>query len=692
MPMKIRSILPCLFAAALAPAHATLTIDTSNPADWKISNGAVSLDWNSQAGNVWALYLAGHADDLIDPTALNRNGQPKGLYMDNAVVGGGATTAGYDLQPGRYLDWWITVASGSNNPFTYSEHYILADNDAGIHAYAVFNHGATDVAGNLGQVQYVFRVNPSLFTRAYAVNTGLDNLGVADIPLPDPSVLGNTDPGRQVQDATLDVHGLPLPEGFDREFETKYDYAGYEYFQEANGDYGSTYGLWAVFPSMDSMVGGPTKQNLLFTGSIVMGEFLSNHLDNGLGYRVAAGQVASRLFGPVYFRINTFNSQLRKPGELYLEALSSILRVDPFYDHEQTLLASGYVAHGDRGAVSSIVKGAGSSFGGPAFTVLSDNATNFQYSADGYQYWSINNPAGHAVFTGVVPGTYRLSAYVLGKWGELRQDNVTVPVHGAATPSFAFVPENFGSEPPIWTIGTPDRSAHEFLHGRNQAGQDDKEYWGNWNYWQDFAANGGAVVYYATAVGPIPATDDLNKWNYAQWGRFDPGLYAGIYNPADDTTDGYKYIVPAYVGNPATASTPPWQVHFTTTAAQQAQGPYVVLSVGLAASEADVIATLNGSQLIWHGVKTKPSDAMVRSGLSGTYQWLVFQWNTSQLNPAGQDNVLTLAVNRNEGVMYDALRMEITSASADPAATGWNDYEYLYGSAYTPANDSLPNP
>jgi hypothetical protein len=183
----------------------------------------------------------------------------------------------------------------------------------------------------------------------------------------------------------------------------------------------------------------------------------------------------------------------------------------------------------------------------------------------------------------------------------------------------------------------------------------------------------------------------LNQWNYTQWQSFDPGLYAGIYNPADDTTDGYKYILPPYVPSVST-DTPPWQIHFTTTAAQQAQGQYVVLSVALAATAADVIPELNGAnELVWHGVGIKASDAMVRSGLSGTYQWVVFQWNTSQLNPPGQDNVITLNVNRANGVMYDALRLEITNTSADPAVTGWNDYEYLYGSAYTPANDALAN-
>lgn len=77
--------------------------------------------------------------------------------------------------------------------------------------------------------------------------------------------------------------------------------------------------------------------------------------------------------------------------------------------------------------------------------------------------------------------------------------------------------------------------------------------------------------------------------------------------------------------------------------------------------------------------------------MAGTYQWVVFQWNTSQLNPPGDDNVITLSVNRANGVMYDALRFEITNRSADPATTGWNDYEYLYGTTYKPANDALEN-
>jgi hypothetical protein len=183
----------------------------------------------------------------------------------------------------------------------------------------------------------------------------------------------------------------------------------------------------------------------------------------------------------------------------------------------------------------------------------------------------------------------------------------------------------------------------------------------------------------------------LSQWNYVQWHRFNPGLYAGIYNPADDTTGGYKYLCPTYVGDCATAAVPDWQVHFTTTAAQQAQGQYVVLSVALAATEASMTVSLNGNPLVWHGYGIKNADAQVRSGLSGTYQWVVFEWNTSQLSSVGADNVIAFSVNRDQGVMYDAVRMEIANTSAAHEVTGWYDYEYLNSSTYESGKDALSN-
>jgi len=117
----------------------------------------------------------------------------------------------------------------------------------------------------------------------------------------------------------------------------------------------------------------------------------------------------------------------------------------------------------------------------------------------------------------------------------------------------------------------------------------------------------------------------------------------------------------------------------------------LLIAVGLAAAEASLTVSLNGNPLVWHGFNVKNADADVRSGLSGTYQWVVFQWNRSQLNPPGADNLITFNVNRTQGVMYDALRLEITDVPANQETTGWNDYEYVNSSTYEAAADAAKN-
>jgi hypothetical protein len=374
----------------------------------------------------------------------------------------------------------------------------MAGGDSGVHAYFVVDHGAGDIAGNLGQIQFVFRVNLTLFPNTYSVNTGLSNLGATFVPQPP----AGSDPGRQVQDATVDLHGLSLPTDFRREFYTKYDYSSYEYLHRAHGVFGPNLAAWTILPSNESLVGGPTKQDLIFTNNILIMECQSNHLDNGLPFPVAAGVTLSRLYGPFYFHFNAFDRFHPTPASLYREALSSARHLDRLYDSESELLQSGYVKSTDRGHAQVFVRGADTHELNTAWAVLSDPQTNFQYSHAGRQYWENINPGGVASFDKVVAGAYRLSAYILGQWGEIRVDGVSVATHKPTVLPMTFTPENFGSAPPVWTIGTPDRSSHEFLHGQirqpidldpdyfdeftarlGTSFQDDREYWGNWNYW-----------------------------------------------------------------------------------------------------------------------------------------------------------------------------------------------------------------
>lgn len=710
-PHALIILLASVILAVAAPLSAQITIDTTNASDWKINNGVLTVDWLPTGGRVFSIHWSAFpSQELIDQTNRDSHG-PKGFYMDNAGNIGGAVTPAYYLDPnGNYIDFWVAHQADSTSPFTWSWHDVMFLNDPGIHVYFVLDHGPGDLSGSVGQIQWVFRGDLTQFTNTYSVNSGLNNLGATIVPMPNAVLFGTSDPGRNVQDATVDLHGLTLPAGFRREFYTKYDYSSYEYLHKAEGVYGSNIGAWMVLPSSESLTGGPTKQDLIFTGNLLIMEAYSNHLDNQINFTVPQDAVAHRLYGPFYLHFNAPSATNNMPASLYREALSSGQQIKSAYDNETVLLNSGYIPSTSRGDVNVFI--VGSQFAGlnRAWAVLSDANANFQYSHAGNEYWENIDPLGIATFHDVAPGTYRLSIYRLGEWGEARVDGVTVTANQPAFVFGSFQPENFGFARPIWTIGAADRSSHEFLHGQvlnpidldpdyqdeftarlGNSVQDDREFWGNWNYWADFATTSGAVVYYATPVGSIPATNDWSKWNYNQWQIFNPKLFAGIYNPADDTTDGYKYLCPAYVGSCATAIVPDWQVHFTTTARQQAQGQHVILSVGLADTESDLTVSLNGNPLTWHGVGLKNADADVRSGLSGTYQWVVFEWNTSQLNSPGSDNVLTFNVNRTQGVMYDAIRMETANRSAAHEVTGWNDYEFVNGSTYEPANDSIAN-
>jgi hypothetical protein len=130
----------------------TLTIDTTNPADWKIGNGALNIDFNPQGGTIFGLFPAGTTDNLIDLTNVNSHG-PKGFYMDNAGFGTVTGVPGF-VNANGYIDWWVTYPSSSSNAYTYTEHWVVTPNDPAVHVYFVADHSVSDIAGGVGQVQW----------------------------------------------------------------------------------------------------------------------------------------------------------------------------------------------------------------------------------------------------------------------------------------------------------------------------------------------------------------------------------------------------------------------------------------------------------------------------------------------------------------------------------------------------------
>jgi hypothetical protein len=740
---KFQLLAAAVLAASPAVAPATITIDHSSSV-WTITNGDLTVKFDTGKKYITSVQVGvgGAAGaNILDPSKSNFDPEYAGTPF-----GAGTVTASFD-QKSNYIDFWTTTQSTGTtvNPITYSFHYVMFDNDPAVHVYEYVSHSATDPATNVGQGQFLLRLDPSKFSTLYQENTSVNNLGPTVTTLPstpaqlaalngttgygDKVVVGtNTFNPRQDLAEVLDLNGDNGTNGtqnleglIGRNFLNKYDYSAYQQLENAKLEYGSQYVAAQIYPTQETLDGGPTKQDLQFTNNILMAEFLSGHYGaSDYGYTPPQGVASSKLWGPYTFRITSVNGE--SGAQLYQDATNSAAAYPAMWDTDTTLVADGYVPTTQRGILSANI---GSSVGWSSNAlnntiVLSDPEKNFQRSGNGattagipvgsgYQYWTQLDTSGHGTITGVVPGTYRMSIYQYGQWGETRIDNVQVQANKISIPQNArFVPENFGTAPPIFTIGTPDRSANEFLNGHfttgPQAGFDDRNYFGNYDYWQEEAdlGNPGKVVYYGTAVGSTPATNDPNKWIANQWGTFNPALFDPATNSNQNTGAAglYASTAPAYVRDaahggtgpgPATYSGAPWEIHFTTTAAQTQGKSYVILSVGLAAVESSLIMDLNGiDQRIYH--RTNTSDAMVRSGDAGYYQWLAVEWPVSALSASGADDVIHLSVNSADGVMYDALRLEITSQSANPSVTGWHDYEYINsnGSANAAdANDAL---
>jgi hypothetical protein len=187
------------------------------------------------------------------------------------IVGGtvsGPTTCTTGTGSTPYFDWAITTpdTANSGNAYTYVQHWVVFPNDPGVHVYTQLVHNATDIAGGVGQMQWVFRDNQSTFTHTYEVNSGLGILGVEDTPRPALADTESTDPGRTVQNAAEDLHGFSdIPGTFGRYFDTKYDFAGYEYLHQAHGLYGqassgTNYGVWTVIPKLETWSAAPPSR------------------------------------------------------------------------------------------------------------------------------------------------------------------------------------------------------------------------------------------------------------------------------------------------------------------------------------------------------------------------------------------------------------------------------------------------
>jgi rhamnogalacturonan endolyase len=150
--------------------------------------------------------------------------------------------------------------------------------------------------------------------------------------------------------------------------------------------------------------------------------------------------------------------------------------------------------------------------------VLASNGRDFQdnnFDTKSRQYWGEVGSNGEITIPRVAAGTYRLTIYGTGIFGQYIQNDVVVRAGATTTTTATWTPESAGTE--LWRIGTPDRSSGDFRHGnerdttRTNKPKQHRLYWAVHDFPNDFP-NG--VNFH---VGRSNITKDFN---YMQWSVF----------------------------------------------------------------------------------------------------------------------------------------------------------------------------
>ncbi|HEX8347591.1 MAG TPA: polysaccharide lyase family protein, partial [Actinoplanes sp.] len=520
-------------AAAQAAAAPTVT-ETSSTVT--VDNGPVRLVVTKSSG--------GRATSLrLNGTELLGGGGVGYFDVVSAAVGTPATLPAsmqqYTVRRGTdFVDVACEITPTRDGPFTTVRHFVVRSGEPGFHVATEFRHSA-DVHGfNAEQHRFVLRVDPSLFTAGSVEDDPFGvrwRAGAATLPTP-----AELKAAPAVMDATDDLNGLGSR--YPRRYYTKYDWATYLKDHVYHGLYGKGFGVWAVLADKEAFGGGPVRQDLTLhqtdTTPLVLVEPQATHYG---APTLAVRGAWSKTYGPYFIALNTGTDPVAMRADAMRHADPAYHRA--FYDR---LALPGWVPATRRSTVTGRVTVApGPDAGGAvpmtgAVAVLSDNRVDFQRTVLGYQYWTNLNVDGSFALPAVRPGTYRLTVYKPGVWGEFVRDDVTVTAGSPLRiPDAPWTPLSNGRT--LWQIGTPDRTSVEFRRGA------EFRQWGMQRYYPTDFPTG--VVY---TVGTSTGVD----WNYVQYQKING------------------------------QSTPPWRIRFPLTAAPAA-AETATLTIALAAWSLD---------------------------------------------------------------------------------------------------------
>lgn len=513
--------------AILAASANALLITNETSSRLTLSNNDLTVSLNKSTSHIDTLTLSGQ--NLLGTQSGSTGIGP---YLDCYCTPSGAYTPGriapqYTLLSGTdatNTSWGaivLTETYPSTNQ-TLSQYWFLRDGETGLHTFSrlTYHNASQPLLRNLQEFRTLFRPNTRLWT-----HLSTNERQYAPLPYHNPAA---SDPGNAitVQDATWYLPNASDPYVLaESDYFTKYTFSDTWRDHKVHGLFsdgstsadGSTFGAWFVMNTIDTYNGGPTHSDLTVDG-IVYNYIVSNHHGNQVP-NITDG--FERTYGPGYYHFNKGAAdasleELRQDAERYADPEWNA----EFYDSIAKVVP-GYVPSAGRGAWSGKVvlpKGAMR-----PVAILTESGRNWQdnvFEPDTYQYWAdVDAGTGEVEIGRVKAGTYRLTVYADGAFGQFEVDDVVVEAGKTTTTDVAWTEESWGVE--LWRIGTPDKSSGEYRHGYQPDPdhplhpEEYRIYWAVYDFVDDFPEG---VTF---EVGKDNVTEDLN---YVHWSVF--GGYA----------------------------------------------------------------------------------------------------------------------------------------------------------------------
>ncbi|KAJ7591429.1 galactose mutarotase-like domain-containing protein [Mycena floridula] len=500
---------PLLFLASLASA--TLVFNDSS-SSVSIANDRLELLFSKSANTFSQISLDG-----ID--LLGSGGR---LYYDCHCIPSGAYTPtadqvivvnGTDSSGAAYVG---IIASGTYVPTGqfFEKTWFVRDKETAIHHFtrAAYNNATVPILINFAELRSLFRPNSGIFTHLISD----DSLFA---PLPSAAAVSQQ---VDVQDATWYLGNTPNDPYVQQEsdFFTKYMFANTWRNQTAHGMYsdgsvsnGIPFGAWNIMVNKETYFGGPTHSDLLVDG-IVYDYIISNHHGDSAP-NVSVG--LDRTFGPVVMHFNSApNASLH---DLLFDAqIQARPSLNQFYD-DIAAHVPGYVIRANRGTFQAAVnlpEGAVE-----PIAILALDGVDYQANAvdtTALQYWGeIDSVTGRVTIPQVKAGSYRLTIYAKGIFGDYIQDHVQVTAGKTTSLQVTWTPESHGKE--LWRIGVPDKSSGDFLHGDALTTSKPlhpaqyRNYWGAYDFPTDFPRGVNFT---------IGESNEATDFNYIHWSVFGP--------------------------------------------------------------------------------------------------------------------------------------------------------------------------